>query len=115
MLAPPTNTLTKFDGIRPLVDDTTLYRILVIALKYLTFTVPDITYVVQQVCLYIHNHIEPTSHLLNRLFGTYQVLWITDYRYMYLLNMVLSHIQMLTEQIVRPLVIPPLNVVYSFI
>ena len=34
-------------------DNPTLYRSLVGALQYLTFTRPDISYVVQQVCLFM--------------------------------------------------------------
>ncbi|KAK4366363.1 hypothetical protein RND71_014243 [Anisodus tanguticus] len=37
------------------VSDPTLYRSLTGALQYLTFTRPDITYVVQQVCLFMHD------------------------------------------------------------
>ncbi|XP_057518394.1 uncharacterized mitochondrial protein AtMg00810-like [Amaranthus tricolor] len=36
-------------------DDPTLYHRLACALQYLTFTRPDISYVVQQVCLYMHD------------------------------------------------------------
>ncbi|GJU50218.1 ribonuclease H-like domain-containing protein [Tanacetum coccineum] len=37
------------------VSDPTLYRSLAGALQYLTFTRPDISYVVQQICLYMHD------------------------------------------------------------
>jgi len=40
--------------------DPTLYRSLVGALQYLTFTRPDISYAVQQICLYMHD--PRTSH-----------------------------------------------------
>ncbi|XP_057424703.1 uncharacterized mitochondrial protein AtMg00810-like [Lotus japonicus] len=43
-------------------DDPTLYRSLAGALQYLTFTCPDISYVVQQVCL--HMHAPRTEHML---------------------------------------------------
>ena len=36
-------------------SDPTLYRSLTGALQYLTFTRPDITYAVQQVCLFMHD------------------------------------------------------------
>jgi len=36
-------------------EDPTLYRIFVRALQYLTFTRLDISFAVQQVCLYMHN------------------------------------------------------------
>lgn len=37
------------------VSDATLYRRLAGALQYLTLTRPDISYVVQQVCLFVHD------------------------------------------------------------
>ena len=43
-------------------DDPTLYRSLAGALQYLTFTRPDISYAVQQVCL--HMHAPCTYHML---------------------------------------------------
>ena len=43
-------------------EDPSLYRNLVGALQYLTFTRPDISYVVQQVCL--HMHAPRTKHML---------------------------------------------------
>ena len=46
----------------PPVADITLYRSLAGALQYLTFTRPDISYAVQQVCLHIHDPRE--SHFL---------------------------------------------------
>ncbi|KAD3640419.1 hypothetical protein E3N88_29642 [Mikania micrantha] len=42
------------------VPDPTLYRSLAGALQYLTFTRPDITYAVQQICMYMHD--PRTSH-----------------------------------------------------
>ena len=36
-------------------DNPTLYRSLAGALQYLTFTRPDISYIVQQVCLLMHD------------------------------------------------------------
>ncbi|XP_057450879.1 uncharacterized mitochondrial protein AtMg00810-like [Lotus japonicus] len=43
-------------------EDATLYRSLAGALQYLTFTRPDISYAVQQVCL--HMHAPHTEHML---------------------------------------------------
>ncbi|GKA38512.1 ribonuclease H-like domain-containing protein [Tanacetum coccineum] len=51
----PVDTESKLgDGGTPVVDPT-LYRSLAGSLQYLTFTRPDITYAVQQVCLYMHD------------------------------------------------------------
>ncbi|GKB02022.1 ribonuclease H-like domain-containing protein [Tanacetum coccineum] len=55
----PVDTESKLgDGGTPVVDPT-LYRSLACSLQYLTFTRPDITYAVQQVCLYMHDLWEP--------------------------------------------------------
>lgn len=55
-------------------EDPTLYRCLVRALQYLTFTWLDISYVVQQVCLYMHDakvdHIQALKPLIQYLQGT---------------------------------------------
>ncbi|GKB31322.1 ribonuclease H-like domain-containing protein [Tanacetum coccineum] len=42
-----------------LVTDPTLYRSLAGSLQYLTFTRPDLSYAVQQLCLYMHDPREP--------------------------------------------------------
>ncbi|CAJ2672156.1 unnamed protein product [Trifolium pratense] len=44
--------------------DPTEYRSLAGALQYLTFTIPDISYVVQQVCLFMH---DPKTHHMSAL------------------------------------------------
>jgi len=49
------------------VTDPTAYRSLVGALQYLTFTRPDITYAVQQICLHMHDPREPHQTALKRL------------------------------------------------
>nr|GEX89553.1 NAD-dependent epimerase/dehydratase [Tanacetum cinerariifolium] len=49
------------------VSDPTLYRSLVGSLQYLTFTRPDISYAVQQVCLYMHDPRESYFLALNRI------------------------------------------------
>ncbi|GKA23859.1 ribonuclease H-like domain-containing protein [Tanacetum coccineum] len=53
------------------VQDPTLYRSLAGGLQYLTFTRPDLSYAVQQICLYMHDPREPhlaalKSHTLSR-------------------------------------------------
>jgi hypothetical protein len=49
------------------VEDPTGYRSLAGAIQYLTFTRPDISYVVQQVCLHMHDPREPHLVALKRL------------------------------------------------
>jgi hypothetical protein len=57
--------LSEDDG--PLVTDVTSYRSLTDALQYLTFSRPDITYAVQQVCLHMHTPQEPHLTALKRI------------------------------------------------
>jgi hypothetical protein len=49
--------LSEDDG--PPVADAMSYRSLTSLLQYLTFSKPDIAYVVQQVCLHMHTPQEP--------------------------------------------------------
>ncbi|GJW68834.1 ribonuclease H-like domain-containing protein [Tanacetum coccineum] len=49
------------------VSDPTLYRSLVGSLQYLTFTRPDISYALQQICLYMHDPREPHFSALKRV------------------------------------------------
>jgi len=43
------------ESVGPKIQDPTLYRSLVGALQYLTITRPNISYAVQQVCLFMHD------------------------------------------------------------
>ena len=52
-------TLKLSATIRAPIADPIDYRSLVSALQYLTFTRPNISYAVQQVCLYMHDPHEP--------------------------------------------------------
>ena len=56
------------------VADPTSYRSLAGALQYLTFTRPDITYAIQQVCLHMHDpresHLAAMKRLLRYIRGT---------------------------------------------
>ncbi|XP_022038463.1 uncharacterized mitochondrial protein AtMg00810-like [Helianthus annuus] len=64
----PVDTASKLnanDG--PLLTDDFLYQSLVGALQYLTFTRPDISYAVQQVCLFMHSPREPHFTFLKRI------------------------------------------------
>lgn len=63
----PADTTGKLDASGPPVSDPTLYRSLAGALQYLTFTRPDISYAVQQVCLFMHNPREPHFAALKRI------------------------------------------------
>ncbi|GJX45488.1 ribonuclease H-like domain-containing protein [Tanacetum coccineum] len=48
------------------VTDPTLYRSLAGSLQYLTFTRPNLSYVVQQLCLYMHDPREPHLNAMKR-------------------------------------------------
>nr|GEV07621.1 ribonuclease H-like domain-containing protein [Tanacetum cinerariifolium] len=63
----PVDTESKLGDGGTSVVDPTLYRSLAGSLQYLTFTRPDITYVVQQVCLYMHDPREPHFSALKRI------------------------------------------------
>ncbi|GJT14616.1 ribonuclease H-like domain-containing protein [Tanacetum coccineum] len=54
----PVNMESKLDPDRVSVQDPTLYRSLAGGLQYLTFTRPDLSYAVQQICLYMHDPLE---------------------------------------------------------
>ncbi|GKB22221.1 ribonuclease H-like domain-containing protein, partial [Tanacetum coccineum] len=49
------------------VSDLTLYRSLAGSLQYITFTRPDLSYAVQQVCLHVHDPQEPHFSALKRI------------------------------------------------
>ncbi|XP_019096479.1 PREDICTED: uncharacterized protein LOC109130860 [Camelina sativa] len=51
----------------PPVADPTLYRSLAGALQYFTFTRPDISFAVQQICLFMHDLWESHFHALKRI------------------------------------------------
>ncbi|GKC07972.1 ribonuclease H-like domain-containing protein, partial [Tanacetum coccineum] len=63
----PVDTESKLGADGDPVSDPTLYRSLAGALQYLTFTRPDISYAVQQVCLYMHDPREPHFSALKRI------------------------------------------------
>ncbi|GKC59016.1 ribonuclease H-like domain-containing protein [Tanacetum coccineum] len=63
----PVDTESKLDADGPLVFDLTLYRSLAGALQYLTFTGPDLSYTVQQICLFMHDPREPQKAALKRI------------------------------------------------
>ncbi|GKB15015.1 ribonuclease H-like domain-containing protein, partial [Tanacetum coccineum] len=65
----PVDTEKKLGPEGSLVTDPTLYRSLARALQYLTFTRPDLSYAVQQLCLYRHDPREPHLNAMKRVLG----------------------------------------------
>ncbi|GJZ61626.1 ribonuclease H-like domain-containing protein [Tanacetum coccineum] len=63
----PIDTESKLGSDGDPVSDPTLYRSLAGALQYLTFTRPNLSYAVQQVCLYMHDPREPHFIALKRI------------------------------------------------
>jgi hypothetical protein len=63
----PVDMHSKLSGDGALVKDPTQYRSLARALHYLTFTCSDIAYVVQQICLCMHDPREPHYVALKRI------------------------------------------------
>ncbi|GJX23038.1 ribonuclease H-like domain-containing protein, partial [Tanacetum coccineum] len=63
----PVDTKSKLGVDGDLVSDPTLYRSLAGSLKYLTFTRPDISYAVQQVCFHMHDPREPHLYAFKRI------------------------------------------------
>nr|GEY14967.1 ribonuclease H-like domain-containing protein [Tanacetum cinerariifolium] len=63
----PVDTDYKLSADGNPVSDPTLYRSLAGALEYLTFTRPDISYAVQEVCLFMHDPLEPYFSALKRI------------------------------------------------
>ncbi|XP_071709322.1 uncharacterized protein [Rutidosis leptorrhynchoides] len=68
----PVDTSTKLTTSGPPVQDPTLYRSVAWALQYLTFTRPDISYAVQQICLFMHDPREPHLAALRRILSYIQ-------------------------------------------
>ncbi|GKA78617.1 ribonuclease H-like domain-containing protein [Tanacetum coccineum] len=63
----PVDTESKLGNDSDPVSYPTLYQSLAGSHKYLTFTRPDISYVVQQVCLHMHDPREPHFSALKRI------------------------------------------------
>ncbi|GKF30812.1 ribonuclease H-like domain-containing protein, partial [Tanacetum coccineum] len=63
----PVNTESKLGLDGEPVSDPTLHRSLADALRYLTFTRPNLSYTVQQVCLYMHDPCDPHFTALKRI------------------------------------------------
>nr|GFB35123.1 ribonuclease H-like domain-containing protein [Tanacetum cinerariifolium] len=63
----PVDTDSKLGPEGVAVQDPTLYRSLARGLQYLTFPRPDLSYAVQQICLYMHDLREPHFAALKRI------------------------------------------------
>ncbi|GJV24782.1 ribonuclease H-like domain-containing protein [Tanacetum coccineum] len=63
----PVDTEPKLGTTGDVVSDLTLYQSLAGSLQYLTFTRPDISYVVKQGCLHMHDPREPHFSALKRI------------------------------------------------
>nr|GEV25659.1 ribonuclease H-like domain-containing protein [Tanacetum cinerariifolium] len=63
----PIDSKSKLGADGDSISDPTLYQSLGGSLQYLTFTCPNISYVVQQVCLYMHDPREPYFLALKRV------------------------------------------------
>nr|GEZ33423.1 ribonuclease H-like domain-containing protein [Tanacetum cinerariifolium]GEZ33430.1 ribonuclease H-like domain-containing protein [Tanacetum cinerariifolium] len=63
----PIDTESKLGSVGEPIFYPTLYQSLTSSLQYLTFTRLDISYAVQQVCLYMHDHREPYFLALKRI------------------------------------------------
>ncbi|KAM2735330.1 hypothetical protein PS2_023163 [Malus domestica] len=71
---------TKLDHTGPLLDNSSEYRSIVGALQYLTWTRPDISFAVNQVCQFLHcpreSHFQAVKRILRFLKGSaHQGLW----------------------------------------
>ncbi|GJT08023.1 ribonuclease H-like domain-containing protein [Tanacetum coccineum] len=66
-LQTPIDTEKKLGPEGSPVTDPTLYRSLARSLQYLTFTWPDLSYAVQQLCLYMHDPREPHLNAMKRV------------------------------------------------
>ncbi|GJR90219.1 ribonuclease H-like domain-containing protein [Tanacetum coccineum] len=84
----PIDTDSKLgpDGVP--VQDPTLYRSLAGGLQYLTFTRPDLSYAVQQVCLYMHDPREPHFAALKRICDMFRVYLSAEAEYRGVANVV---------------------------
>ncbi|GKD37014.1 ribonuclease H-like domain-containing protein [Tanacetum coccineum] len=71
----PVDTEKKLGPEGSPVTDPTLYHSLARSLQYLTFTRPDLSYAVQQLCLYMHDPREPHLNAMKRLIAYSDADW----------------------------------------
>nr|GEV37829.1 copia protein [Tanacetum cinerariifolium] len=73
----PVDTESKLGPNGVPVQDPILYRSLVVGIQYLTFTRPDLSYVVQHVCVYMHDprelHFAALKRILRNVQGTLEL------------------------------------------
>nr|GFA14698.1 ribonuclease H-like domain-containing protein [Tanacetum cinerariifolium] len=81
-LRTPVHTDSKLGPEGVAVQDPTLYRSLAGGLQYLTFTRPDLSYAIQQICLYMHDPWEPHFDALKRILRYVRVLWTSVFSFM---------------------------------
>ncbi|GJZ64080.1 ribonuclease H-like domain-containing protein [Tanacetum coccineum] len=84
----PVDTESKHDPEGTPISDPTLYRSLASGLQYLTFTRPNLSYVVQQICLYMHDPWEPHLATLKRILRYVQGTLHTEAEYRGVANVV---------------------------
>lgn len=72
----PADTGSKLSSTGSKVTDPTLYRRLTGALQYLTITRPDISYSVQQACLFMHDPRDPHLSHVKRILDISKALLI---------------------------------------
>ncbi|GJT46750.1 ribonuclease H-like domain-containing protein [Tanacetum coccineum] len=80
-LGTPIDTEKKLGPEGSPVTDPTLNHSLAGSLQYLTFTRPDLSYAVQQLCLYMHDHREPHLNAMKCVLCLSSGTLILDYNY----------------------------------
>jgi hypothetical protein len=99
---------------KAILSDPTPYRSLVGALQYATFTRPDITYAVNQVCQYMHKPTATHFAAAKRILRYLQV----HYHWVFASNLVLQYLlpsQTLIGLVIRMIAVPPLASLCSLV
>lgn len=115
----PTSVTTSgklFADISSPYPDPTLYRFLAGALQYRTFTRPDISYAVQQVCLFMVDHRVAHMAALHRILRYLQILLIMVCNHISPPFPLYFHIRMLIGvDVLTPIVLPLATVCFRVI